>query len=75
MKDMNINSLKGTKVIFAFPKAGYESQIKMARTHLILNKIYTVESTEVHSSSTDVYLKEFPNISFNSCLFKEASHE
>ena len=68
---MDINSPKGTKVIYAFPDAGYEYQIKIAQKHLILNNVYTVEYTHIYSWRTDVYLKEVPNIAFNSCLFKE----
>jgi hypothetical protein len=71
IEDMNIHSPKGTKVIFAFPKAGYEYQIKIAQKHLILNKVYTVDHIEIHKWHSNVYLKEIPDIGFNSCLFKE----
>lgn len=40
--------------------------------HLLkIGKKYTVEYVEVHSWHTIVFLKEFPNVEFNSVLFNE----
>ena len=38
---------------------------------LEIGKEYTVANVDVHSWNTDVYLKEFGNISFNSVCFNE----
>lgn len=35
------------------------------------NKVYEVDRSEVHSSYTKIYLKEFPNMKFNSVHFEE----
>jgi len=65
---MDIYSKHGTKVIFDSPTNGYPHQQENAKKHLIVGKVYTVDFTEVHSSSTDVYLVGVPG-SFNSVLF------
>lgn len=44
--------------------------------HLLeVGKIYHVECVDVHSWHTDVYLREFPNMNFNSVLFAEIDEE
>lgn len=68
---MNIYALKGHKVKCTSLEGLYQYQTELAHKHLELHKIYTVESTEVHSSSTDVILQEFPEIEFNSCHFDD----
>lgn len=65
---MNIYAKKGTKVRVAHPSWGYEHDQKKVAD---MDGIYTVERTEVHSSSTDVYLEEFPGKRFNSVNFEE----
>lgn len=67
---MDIYSSSGTKVEFAYPDAGYPEHQKMATKHLILGAQYTIDRTEVESWNTKVYLKEFPDIAFNSVHFK-----
>lgn len=69
-KDMDIHSPQGTKVVFT-ANGGMDGEIKYAKEQLVLGEIYTVRRTEVHSWSTDVYLEEFPDNCFNSCLFDE----
>ena len=69
---MDIYSPHGTKVIFAFPDNGYEPDIKRAKEYLAVGFEYTVDSTIVHGSYTDVILKEFPNVKFNSVQFKKS---
>lgn len=70
---MNIYAIKGHKVRFANPKAGYPAQQEKAAKFLALGEIYTVQSTDVDSSSTQVYLKEIPNQFFNSVLFEDVA--
>ena len=65
---MDIYSKDGTKVVFT-GRGGYGYQQSEAREHLTVGAIYTVEHTEVHSWSTDVYLYEVPGIRFNSVMF------
>ena len=67
---MDIYSRPGTKVIFDNPTAGYKHDQEYCRKHLIVGRVYTIHYTEVHSSSTDVYLVGFPG-SFNSVMFGE----
>ena len=76
---MNIWALKGHKVIFN-GTGGYESQLENAKRLLEIGKEYTVESTDVHSSSTDVILQEITatwttsrRITFNSVHFDDVT--
>lgn len=66
---MNIYSPRGTKVRWSYPSAGYEVNVKIGAIYLKRNAIYTVESTDVHDSYTDVYLQEVPGVAFNSVQF------
>lgn len=70
-KNMEIYAKRGQKVIVTKRTAhnGYDSQEQDVAKHLQIGKIYTVEKTEVHSSSTTVQLKEFPNKNWNSVNF------
>lgn len=67
---MDIYSQQGTKVVFT-ACGGMDGEIEYAKEQLVVGKIYTVRRTEVHSWSSDVYLEEFPGVSFNTCLFDE----
>ena len=45
-------------------------------SHLLkVGCIYNLDDVEVHSWHTYVYLKEFPNVHFNSVLFEEIESE
>ncbi len=68
---MNIYALKGHKVRCVSLEAPYNYQTERAKKHLEIGKEYTVERTEVHSSSTDVILQELPEIEFSSGLFED----
>lgn len=70
---MNIHAKRGTKIVFAHPKSGYECHQKCAKKHLIEGTAYTVETTVVRGWHTDVYLQEVPDIGFNSVLFDEVN--
>ncbi|MBA4537838.1 hypothetical protein H1Z61_12020 [Bacillus aquiflavi] len=69
VKTMNIHAKEGDKVVFAYPNNGLNSDKEKAAKYLQLYKEYTVDSTVVRSSSTDVYLKEIPDVHFNSVHF------
>lgn len=73
---MDINSKQGAKVKGIFDADGnlmngYDSQKEVASLYIQQDKIYTVYRTEIHSWYTNVYLIEFPDISFNSVHFEE----
>lgn len=68
---MNIEAEKGDKIIYNHPDAGYEPDHKKAKARLKLNEIYTVERTEVYNWHTNVYIKEFPDMYFNSVMFDD----
>lgn len=72
---MNIYALKGHKVRCTHLDSPYEYQTERAKKYLEIGKIYTVESTEVHSSSTDVVLQEIPEVEFNSTLFEDVTKQ
>lgn len=70
---MNIHTPSGYKVIYAFPENGWDDTEKYNESiGLVVGETYTVEDTEVYSSYTTVYLKEFPDKSFNSVNFANA---
>ncbi|MEL1246321.1 hypothetical protein AAEO56_18760 [Flavobacterium sp. DGU11] len=68
---MNIYALKGHKVRCSDLDNGYEYQQEIARRHLVLGEVYTIDKTEVGSSSTKVMLQEVPGVFFNSVFFDD----
>lgn len=67
---INIYSPKHTRVIYDAPNNGYPSdQKRLAKHGLIVGRVYVVESTDVSSSSTTVYLQGFEGVPFNSVNF------
>ncbi len=70
---MNIYALPGSKVVVTEKsiKNGYTSDKEYIKKHCEIGKVYTVVSMVVHSSTSAVYLKEFPNIAFNSVMFED----
>lgn len=72
---MNIYAKNGHKVIFAYPTHGRKSCQKLAERYLEHGEIYTVDFTDVGQSHTNVFLKEFPHVGFNSVLFKDAQNK
>lgn len=68
---MNIFAIKGHKIKFTNPEAGYPYDQKMGEEHLEVGKEYTVDYTEVDGYSTNVIIQEVPKIKFNSVLFSD----
>ena len=72
---MNIYAKEGTKVKVLFDEKGImngtDSDKEHAERHLKALSRYTIDHTEVSSWHTTVYLKELPNIPFNSVHFEE----
>lgn len=66
---MNVHAKNGDKVKFTNPKAGYDSDIEKTKKYLKLGEVYTIEKTEVDSWFTHVWLKEIPEVYFNSVHF------
>lgn len=52
------------------PSAGHDYDIEKCKKLLKLKKYYEVDRVEMGGYHTDIYLKEFENISFNSVNFK-----
>ncbi len=67
---MNIFAEPGTKVRF-LDKNGHPTKREHAAKLLDTEQVYTVESTEVHSSSSTVTLVEVPLRKFNTVMFKK----
>lgn len=68
---MDIYSKPGTKVRFiAENPDGYNISKESAKL-LKLDRVYTIDHTEVGGWSTEVYLKEFPGKIFNSVWFEK----
>ena len=68
---MNIYAIQGHKVKCKTLSAGDEYDKEKAKKYLELEKEYTIDYTIVDNWSTDVYLKEIPNVRFNSVFFKD----
>ena len=69
-RTMNIYALEDEEVIFIQSDCYFETQRNAAERYLEIGKRYTVDHTEVNSFYTDVYLKEFPGVAFNSVQFE-----
>ena len=48
---------------------GYNSDINQANEYLKQDEIYTVQKVQVGRSSSEIVLKEFPNVTFNTVHF------
>lgn len=59
----------GQRVVFAFPKNGYEHDVQTAAKYLTPDATYTVSSVRVEGWSTDLTLEEVPHVRFNSVQF------
>lgn len=68
---MNIYAKEGDKVIFCNPNSGYPSDRNLCNRLLILDDVYTIDFTIVGDSYTEVYLKEFYGVAFNSVMFED----
>jgi hypothetical protein len=70
---MNIFALENHKVIVTeeTSKCGFQGDQEQVQKLLEIGKEYTIEKTIVSSSYTSVFLKEFPNIVFNSVMFED----
>ncbi len=71
---MDIGASPGTKVIFD-SLGGYPGDKEFAKKYLVLDNTYTVLFVDIGNFSSEVYLKEFPNIPFNTVLFKAINEE
>lgn len=49
---------------------GYDTELKFARSYLVKDQVYEYDYMVIHRFSTEVYLKEYPNKSFNSVHFE-----
>ena len=72
---MNIYALENHKVKLTTINVGYEYQKEDLKKYLKLGKIYTVQKTDVYSSFTKVYLKEVPDVGFNSVCFEDVNEQ
>jgi hypothetical protein len=68
---MNIYAIEGHKVRCSTFDAGYDYDKEIAKRYLEIGREYTIASTIVDGWSTDVYLKKFPHIRFNSVFFED----
>lgn len=68
---MNIHSKPGDKVIVTAETVnnGYSVDKERVSQYLKMDTLYEVEKTEVFDFTTNVFLKAFPGISFNSVSF------
>lgn len=77
---MNIYALEGHKVTPAVNLkgeicGGYDSDQKKVKEHLEIGKEYTILYTVVDHCRTDVKLKEFPNMNFNSASLEDVTEQ
>lgn len=70
---MEIYATPGAKVIMDYPDAGWPHDQRTIKSNgLVEGQTYTVDHTEVHSSSTTLFLSEFPGVRFNTVNFCDA---
>lgn len=74
-KGMNIFAMEGHKVKCSTLTAGYDSEQEKAKRYLIVGNTYIIDHTIVNNWSTEVYLKEFPLICFNSVFFEDVDEQ
>ena len=74
-KTMNIFAMEGHKVKCSTFNAGMDYDQKKAERYLTVGNTYTVDHTVAESFSTEVYLKEFPLIAFNSVFFTDVEEQ
>jgi hypothetical protein len=68
---MNIYAESGDKITYCNPNSGYQYDQEKAAKYLTLGNTYTIDYTDVSGWRTDVYIQEFPEISFNSVMFED----
>lgn len=72
---MNIHAPRGTAIMVVHENGevqnGWDFDKDLVKEHLLLDKIYYVDRTEVGDWVTKVHLMEVPGIAFNSVNFKE----
>lgn len=70
---MNIHAKKGHKVIVTneTAKNGYKPDREIVVKWLEIGQIYTIEKTVVFDFHTEVYLREIPDVPFNSVNFED----
>ncbi len=68
---MDIYAKRGSNVLVTKETAhnGYNDDSEQVEAHLQIGKLYTIHKIIVESSSTTVYLREFPELSWNSVNF------
>jgi len=64
-----LRAQSGDKVIFKYPEACELWNRKNAKEHLKMGETYTVDRVSIHREHTNVYLREFPGVRFNSAHF------
>lgn len=72
---MEIFALSGHKVKCTNLSGGHDHHQEIAKQYLEVDKIYTVCHTDVGDWHTDVELKEFPNVEFNSVFFEDVEEQ
>lgn len=71
---MDIYAKPGTIIILNDPSAGYPHDQKMLKDNgLTVGGKYTVDHTEPDSFQTNVYLREYPGVAFNTMNFCDAT--
>lgn len=69
---MDIYSKPGARVVFSFPTSGHDYDQANAAKYLKLRHHYTIDRTDVDNWHTSVWLREVPEVSFNSVQFTNA---
>jgi len=72
MRTMDIRSMAGNKVKFAYPGNGYEQDQELACENLMAGNVYTIKKILVGDAKTWIELEGFPGLKFNSVLFADA---
>ena len=68
---MNLFAGKGDIVTYSYPKNGHDHEKVLAAQVLELGKAYEVDHTTVYSSSSSLYLVDFPTLVVYRIIFED----
>lgn len=66
---MSLATNPGSTVIFGFPNSGHDHDIERAARYLVVGEKYTVERLHIGDACSSVYLREIPEMGFNTIQF------
>ena len=63
------------KVVYDKPENGRQGHKDTANKYLTVGETYTMYKKVIHSCHTEIFIKEYPEIAFNSVMFSDPSKQ